>query len=128
MALLLDTHTLLWWLLEADYLSGPARKAIEEEGGAVMVSAVSAFDVALKNKLGKLPEANTLVDRFGAMIDQEGFVLLDLSAAHGLLAGGLPLTHKDPFDRLLAAQALVEDLTIVFIDDKLDQFGVRRLW
>lgn len=127
MRLLLDTHTLAWWAEGSSDLPLAVRAAIDDPANTVFFSAVSAYELALKNKVGKWPSAPALLAELDTLPDR-GFVAMPITVAHARLAGGLPLTHCDPFDRMLAAQALIDDLTIVSIDDALDQFGVRRLW
>lgn len=128
MRLLLDTHALLWWLDDSTKLSKPALAAIGKEGNEVAVSAVSAFEVCLKHSLGKLPGVGHLAQAFDQVIAEQGFSELAVSVRHATIAGGLPIHHKDPFDRLLVAQALFDGLTIVSNERAFDRFGVQRLW
>ncbi len=128
MRLLLDTHAVLWWFLDHPALSAAARSAIEAEDAEVLVSAVSAMEVTTKFRLGKLPQAAALADRFEEMVEGYGFGPLPIALRHASLAGSLSLPHKDPFDRLLIAQALVEDLLLVSNERLFDASGVQRLW
>ena len=128
MNLLLDTHALLWWLAGDDNLSSAARQAIADETNTVLVSAVCAYEIAFKHRLGKLPEASLVVPSFDAELDRQAFGVLPVSIAHALRAGGLPLVHRDPFDRLLIAQSLIDDLVLVSNESPFDGFGVKRLW
>lgn len=128
MNLLLDTHALLWWVAGDDNLSSAARRAISDEANSVRVSAVCAYEIAFKHRLGKLPEALLIVQSFDAELNRQGFGGLPVSIAHALRAGALPLTHRDPFDRLLIAQALSDDLTLISNERMFDDFGVKRLW
>ena len=128
MRLLLDTHALIWWLRGDPRLGASARRAIEDRRNDVVVSAVSAFEVTTKHRLGKLPEAEILARDFDGERQQEGFLALDVTIVHAALAGKLPGARRDPFDRLLIAQALVEGLTLVSNEARFDGFGVRRLW
>lgn len=128
MSLLLDTHALIWWFLDSPRLSEPARAAIKAYGDPVYVSAVSAFEIATKVRLGKLPDAARLDRSFEAFLVVQDFKPLPLTLEHALVAGGLSDSHKDPFDRLLIAQALTENLTLVSNERLFDGFGVRRLW
>lgn len=128
MRFLLDTHTLLWAAYHKDLLSPQARRLMESERNEALVSAASAWEIGTKYRLGKLPFAQTLVEDFIAKVKSAGYVLLPISAEHGLRAGRLPGDHKDPFDRMLAAQAIHEDLPLLSNDSKLDDFGVRRVW
>ena len=128
MRLLLDTHALIWWLRGDARLGASARPAIEDRRNEVIVSAVSAFEVTTKHRLGKLPEADVLARDFDGERRKEGFLALDISVAHAARAGSLQGAHRDPFDRLLIAQALVEGLTLVSNEALFDGFGVQRLW
>lgn len=128
MSLLLDTHALIWWFLDSPRLSDPARAAIKAYGDPVYVSAVSAFEIATKVRLGKLPDAARLDRSFETFLEGQDFKPLPLTLEHALVAGGLSDSHKDPFDRLLIAQALTENLTLVSNERLFDGFGVRRLW
>src|SRR5271168_3089468 len=128
MHVLLDTHALLWWLSDDPALTTSARKTITDTKNAVYVSAASAWEIATKVRLGKLPTAVDLASDFAGQIEREGLQLLPISADHGIRAGLLPGPHKDPFDRMLIAQAQVENVPIVSNDRALDGYGVRRLW
>ena len=99
-----------------------------DEGDDIFVSAVSALEIALKHRLGKLPDATALAGNFESMSAEQGFKPLAITVRHGLTAGGLPVDHRDPFDRLLIAQALVEDMTLVSNERLFDAMGVSRLW
>jgi PIN domain nuclease of toxin-antitoxin system len=126
--LLLDTHALLWWLSADAQLSGPATRAIGDDESAVYVSAASAWEIATKARLGKLPGVESLAQNFQAEIKQHGFLPLSITVEHGQRAGNLPGPHKDPFDRMLIAQAQAENLILVSNEDVFDQYGVTRLW
>jgi PIN domain nuclease of toxin-antitoxin system len=126
--LLLDTHALLWWLADDPALSVGARAAIAEAGNPVFVSAASAWEIATKNRIGKLPGAALFSDRLGEIIALEGFLELPISIAHAEKAGSLPGAHRDPFDRMLIAQAVAGGLTLVSNERLFDAFGVSRLW
>ena len=128
MRLLLDTHAIIWWFQGNARLPQRVRFAIEREASAVFVSAVSAFEIALKHRLGKLPEASTFARRFEAMAREQGFEPLVVTVSHGLAAGDLAIAHRDPFDRLLVAQALAEDLVLASNEQLFDAAGVKRLW
>lgn len=128
MKLLLDTHALIWWLINLGRLSKTARDAIAEPANEVIVSAVSAMEVTTKHRLGKLPGVGLLARSFEAQVAAEGFAGLPITLAHGQLAGSMPIEHKDPFDRLLMAQAITENLTLVSNETLFDASGVSRLW
>jgi PIN domain nuclease of toxin-antitoxin system len=126
--LLLDTHAFLWWLSEDRALSKSARKAIASKDNTVVVSAASAWEIATKVRLGKLNLAARIVEYFSAHLVNERFVALSVTIAHGVRAGSLPGPHKDPFDRILIAQALEEQMTLVSNEKIFDGYGVTRLW
>jgi PIN domain nuclease of toxin-antitoxin system len=122
---LLDTHAVLWLLAGDDRLSPPARKAIDSSRGRLVVSAASLWEVAIKRSLGKLRAPVDLPRRLAALRQIE---LLPISPLHAEAVGELPWHHRDPFDRLLVAQALAERLTIVSSDPQLAQYGVKVVW
>ncbi len=128
MDLLLDTHTLLWWFADDAQLSGTARKLIADRSNRVMISTASVWEIATKYRLGKLPKAETLLRDLSGYLTREGFEVLQLTLSAALRAGLLPGLHRDPFDRMLVAQALEGDLLLVSIDARLDGFGPRRAW
>jgi PIN domain nuclease of toxin-antitoxin system len=125
--LLLDTHALIWWLAGDEALSRRARDAIADETNTVAVSAASAMEVATKFRLGKLPDAALLAQEFEAVVAEQGFDELAISVHHARLAGEMNIAHKDPFDRLLIAQALAEDMVLVSNEALFDGFAVQRL-
>ena len=128
MRALLDTHTLLWWLSDDESLSRGARRVIGEPRNSLLVSAASAWEVATKVRLGKLPTGAELASDFAGTMEREGFELLAISADHGIRAGLLPGPHKDPFDRMLIAQAQAEGVPILSNEKAFDDYGVRRIW
>jgi PIN domain nuclease of toxin-antitoxin system len=128
MRVLLDTHALLWTAFRSHLLSPRARRLIQSQRNEILVSAASAWEIATKYRLGKLPHAQALVDDFVPAIQSAGYVPLPISLEHALRAGRLTAEHKDPFDRMLAAQAIHEDLALISSDEQLDVFGVRREW
>ena len=101
---------------------------LDESPPSVYVSAASAWEIATKNRLGKLPGMESYLDSFESRLAVAGFIGMVMTIQHGILAGRLEGDHKDPFDRYLAAQALLENLTLLSNDKALDAFGVRRLW
>jgi len=126
--LLLNTHALLWFVAGAADLPMAARRAIEDEANDVFVSAVSAMEITTKYRLGKLPSAGALAERFEQTVAEKGFLPLAIAMGHAERAGSMPIPHKDPFDRLLVAQALVEDMLLVSNEAVFDSYGVSRLW
>lgn len=127
-ALLLDTHALLWWLADPGQLSSQAHEAIADPHNAVFASAASAWELATKTRLGKLTIAEPLLHELPALLGEQGFELLPVQFRHGLRAGTYRQTHRDPFDRLLAAQAELECLTLVSLDPALKAFPCQLLW
>lgn len=126
--LLLDTHALIWWLAGDKALSRRAREAIADEVNEIAVSAASAMEIATKFRIGKLPGAALLAQSFEEIIAEQGFGELPISVHHARLAGEMNIAHKDPFDRLLIAQAQVEDMLLVSNEALFDGFAVKRLW
>jgi PIN domain nuclease of toxin-antitoxin system len=125
--LLLDTHALVWWVEGREKLSAKAREAIEDADTVVLVSAASAWELAIKSRLGKF-KSRELAQGLEEQIQEEGFVALPISIEHALRAGALDSPHKDPFDRMLIAQAQIEDVSVISKDTAFDNFAVRRLW
>ncbi|MFZ1941557.1 MAG: type II toxin-antitoxin system VapC family toxin [Terracidiphilus sp.] len=128
MRVLLDTHALLWAVFRTDLLSARARQLVRLQRNEIFVSAASAWEIATKYRLGKLPKVQALIDDFVPAIQSAGYVALQISLEHALHAGRLTADHKDPFDRMLAAQAIHENLALISNDEQFDVFGVRREW
>lgn len=128
MRLLLDTHAFLWWLAGHRSMSKRVRSEIDAAGKDVFVSAASAWEIATKHRLGKLPEAELVATDMVSIIESQQFTPLAVSVLHGQTAGALAGDHRDPFDRMLIAQALIEDLTLVSNERRFDSYGVARLW
>lgn len=128
MRLLLDTHALLWWLDGDRSLSRKARTAIADEDNVIFVSAASAWEITTKARLGKLPGADAVAADVVGSVSSQRFSSLDITMRHAQRAGRLPGAHRDPFDRMLIAQAQIEDLTLVSNDGAFDAYGVSRLW
>jgi PIN domain nuclease of toxin-antitoxin system len=125
---LLDTHALLWWLSDDVALTRPARKTIADTRNTLIVSAASAWEIGTKVRLGKLPTANDLAADFSGQLDRDGFKLMAISAEHAIRAGLLPGPHKDPFDRMLIAQAQAENMPVISNETVFENYGVRRIW
>lgn len=129
MRLLLDTHAFLWWSLEDRSLPQSAYAAIEDRASEIFVSAASAWEIATKHRIGKLPPAAAVIaDDVAQAIRSQGFFELAITVTHGDRAGAIAGAPKDPFDRMLIAQALLEDMTLVSNETAFDAFGIRRLW
>jgi PIN domain nuclease of toxin-antitoxin system len=126
--LLLDTHTLLCATLSPDSLSKEAAQIIADESNVVLVSAASAWEIATKVRLGRLPGAERLEQEFLDVMDHAGYALRSIHSEDALRAGRMAGDHRDPFDRMIAAQALADDIPVISADAKLDAFGARRIW
>jgi PIN domain nuclease of toxin-antitoxin system len=125
---LLDTHTLLWAKISPEKLSRQAAEIMAEPLNVVFVSAASAWEITTKVRLGKLPGLERLERDFLEIMEQSGYTLLPIDVANALRAARFPTPHRDPFDRMLAAQALAMDIPVLSKNQKLDAFGVRRVW
>ena len=128
MRLLLDTHAFLWWFEGSGRLPLRARNAISDATNDKLVSAASAWEIATKHRLGKLPDADVLALNIPGHIASQGFEELPVSVEDGARAGALPELYRDPFDRMLIAQAILHDLVLVSGDSMFDRYGLQRLW
>jgi PIN domain nuclease of toxin-antitoxin system len=126
--LLLDTNVLFWWLIDEVKLSPEAHDAVGAKDNEVYVSVASAWEMAIKVGLGKWPEAQALLSNFEGEVRAESFRLLPISVAHAREAGLMRTPHRDPFDKSLAAQSILEGLTIVTADAALPSLGAPCLW
>jgi PIN domain nuclease of toxin-antitoxin system len=127
MNLLLDTNSLYWWLEDPARLSAAAKRAIGNPSNSVMVSAVVPWELAIKTRLGKI-NVLALLDIWENKLATEGFGELAIESADAIRAGLLPLHHRDPFDRMLVAQAHTTGYPIVSADRVFEAYGVRRIW
>lgn len=128
MKLLLDTHAVLWWWADSPRLSAEARRAIISADNEVLVSVASAWEMTIKQRAGKLAGAPTDEADFAAQLSLNGFQTLPITLKHVMRAGSHPAKHRDPFDRLLAAQAEIERAVLVTRDAAMAGFGVKLLW
>ena len=128
MHLLLDTHALIWWMTNSPYLPDTVRRLMLDKRNTIVVSAASAWEMATKVRLGRLPAASHITRNFQEYLSQSGFESLPVSAEHGIRAGLLPGPQRDPFDRMLIAQAQAENLTLVSNELAFDNYGIRRAW
>ena len=124
MKLLLDTHIRLWAVLEPERLRAPLRVLLEDPDNSLLTSSVSAFEIATKYRLGKLPGAAQFLDQYAYALGELGACELAITTAHALKAASWSIPHRDPFDRLLAAQASVERVPLVSIDAVMPEFGI----
>lgn len=128
MRFLLDTHTLLWSFNDSPSLSLRARRCIEDGSNELLVSAASAWEIATKARLGKLPTGDELIADLDRYLAQLGCEELSIAVDHALRAGTLSGEHRDPFDRMLIAQAQAENLAIISNDRIFDTYHVQRIW
>jgi PIN domain nuclease of toxin-antitoxin system len=126
--LLLDSHAFLWFIAGDDRLSGPARRAIEATGNLSLLSVASLWEIGIKASLGRLTLERPFLELVPRQMEVNGFELLPVEVVHISRVISLPFHHRDPFDRMLAAQCLTDDLTIVSRDATFDAYGVRRIW
>jgi PIN domain nuclease of toxin-antitoxin system len=127
MEVLLDTHALIWWFEGSPGLSKKAASIIASKVDVILVSAAVGWELAIKVNLGKFLTPS-LVQELSGVLKRDGFTELPISLEHAVRAGLLPLHHRDPFDRLLVAQAQARDASILSSDRALDAYGVRRIW
>ena len=129
MKMLLDTHALLWYVLDDVRLSAPARQVIDELESRVLVSPASYWEIAIKISLKKYVLAAPYVVFWKCAIEDNSFEILPIDIRHTEVLIGMPYRdHRDPFDRLMAAQALAEQIAIVSADPRFEQYGVQRIW
>jgi len=127
--LMLDTHVLLWMLTDPTQLSKAMRRTLADRSQLLFVSAASAWEITTKQRLGKLPQAEVLVRGYEQHLDRLGVENISITAAHSLLAGSMEWPHRDPFDRMIAAQCMIESLSLVTADEAFATLaGVRVLW
>ena len=126
--MLLDTHAFIWWFQGNTRLPLPARRVVADDSNDVLVSAATAWEIATKHRLGKLQDAEALALDIPGAIARQRFEELPVTVAEGIRAGELPGPLRDPFDRMLIAQALAHDLVVVSNEALFDRYGVRRLW
>jgi len=125
---LLDTHTLLWWLVNDSRLSNKAFEIIKKPDNVILVSSASAWEISTKYRLGKLPNASKAATDLPKLLTKSRMEVLPISIEHAMLAGSLPGPHRDPFDRMLIAQGQVENLPIITADPAFKQYQVRLIW
>lgn len=128
MRVLLDTHALLWWLFDDLQLSNPAREVIKSIDNQVFASSASAWEIATKHRLGKLPEAEEASRNLPELLRAARIDALLITVEHAIAAGSLASPHRDPFDRMLIAQAMIEKMAIVTSDSEFAQFDVKIIW
>jgi len=124
--LLLDTQAFLWWVSDDARLTARARRAIARD--ACVVSVASCWEMSIKASLGKLTVDGSMEKFIGGQLEANGFTLLPIALEHTTAVATLPFHHRDPFDRLLAAQAIAEELRVVSSDAVFERYGVKRVW
>lgn len=128
MRFLLDTHSLLWFLSGDASLSHRARRTIEDSDADILVSTASLWEIAIKHSLGKLKLARPFTELFPHQLSINSISILNIQIGHLARVSDLPFHHRDPFDRLLAAQSLAEEIPILSGDETLDAYGLERIW
>ena len=128
MKFLLDTHTFLWALRSPDEIADRARAILADPSSELLISIVIPWEIAIKSGIGKLKNTSSLLDDFEGQVVAAGFRVVETSIRQVIRSGTLPLHHKDPFDRLLIAQALELDVPIISCDDIFDRYAVKRVW
>ena len=128
MNLLLDTQAFLWLATEPERVPARAVRVVKEPSNELFLSVASIWEMAIKRSIGKLSGEMGLADLVSLAREKLGLRVLDMTAAHAFLTEHLPFHHRDPFDRLLVAQARAENMAIVSSDSLLDDYGVRRIW
>jgi len=125
---LLDTHVLLWWLFADRRLSRRAKAVLRDPQNQVLVSSASAWEIATKYRIGRLDSAKPLVEDFSGWLARASFAELSILSSHAVRAGSWDVPHRDPFDRLLAAQSSMEELRLVSRDPVFASFGLEPMW
>ncbi|MBW4511087.1 MAG: type II toxin-antitoxin system VapC family toxin [Scytonematopsis contorta HA4267-MV1] len=113
MSYLIDTHIFLWWLFDDPQLHTDSREIIRNPENRIIISSASAWEIATKYRIGKLPEAKQLVEEYSQILHKSKFIELPITTVHALRAGSLPIDHRDPFDRMIMAQAELEGLPVI---------------
>lgn len=124
----MDTHTLLWYTRGDPQLSGAAKALILDPANEILISPASYWEIAIKVSIGRLSLQQPYEHFIDVCLDRYGFAILPVEPSHAAALITMPFHHKDPFDRLLVAQAVVEDIPLISGDALLDQYAVRRLW
>lgn len=125
---LLDTHALIWATYQPEKLSEKVQRILQDHASNIFVSSVTAFEIAQKYRLGKLEMAKSYAEDFSGELAKDGFSAINLTPNHARLAGVMSISHRDPFDRMLLAQAQIEQMTLISNEKLFDQFGAIRLW
>lgn len=113
---LIDTHIFLWWLFDDSRLDETSKKIIKDLDNEILVSSASAWEISTKYRIGKLPEAKDLIENYAKTLEEAGFLELSITNIHALRAGLLEIAHRDPFDRMIMAQAQLENIPVITHD------------
>jgi PIN domain nuclease of toxin-antitoxin system len=128
MRYLLDTHAFLWWLFDDPKLSSISQSIIRDPANIISISSASAWEIATKYRLGKLPEAGEVATDIVGWIQRACFESMAITTEHAQLAGSWQVNHRDPFDRMLAAQSKLESSVLVTVDKAFDLFEIEKIW
>ena len=128
MRYLLDTHAFLWWLFDDPNLSSISRRIIRDPKNTISISSASAWEIATKYRLGKLPEAGEVASDITGWVHKASFESMPITIEHAQLAGSWRVSHWDPFDRMLAAQSKLENITLVTVDKAFELFKIEKIW
>lgn len=128
MKYLCDTHTFLWWIFDDSRLSRRSRTLIAAAENELFLSAASGWEIATKYRIGKLPDANVLLQDLTGWMDKSRFRELPISMAHAERAGSWKVDHRDPFDRMIAAQSHIQNMPVIGNDSALEWFGIELVW
>lgn len=128
MKLILDTCSLLWWWAEPEKLSLRCSSLIQDSANAIWISAGSAWEISTKYRIGKFPIGARIISQWEERLSEDGFRKLPISCAHALRAGSLPGNHRDPFDRIIAAQAIMESFCVATPDRAISSLGAECAW
>ena len=125
---LLDTHALLWWWGQPDRLSHRALTLLREPGNTIFISAASALEIAIKTRIQKLPGGRRIIASWEERLREDGFIEMPVHPRHTFRAGLIPAARRDPFDRLIAAQGIIEEMPVIGADRKIADLGAETAW
>ncbi len=125
---LVDTHTLLWWWGQPDRLSRLAMTLLREPGNTIFISAASALEIAIKTRIQKLPGGRRIIESWEERLREDAFIEMPVHPRHAFKAGLIPADHRDPFDRLIASQSIIEDMPVIGADPMIADLGAETAW
>jgi PIN domain nuclease of toxin-antitoxin system len=126
--ILLDTHVILWWWAEPEKLSSRVMTLVKDPANTIVVSAASAWEISTKHRIGKLPQGGRIMQEWVDRLRIDRFVELTIHSVHAIRAGSIPSDHRDPFDRIIAAQSILEEYPVVSVDPSISSLGAERIW